>query len=532
MDGRVPPLNDVPVPSMPQPIETRSKPLLIRYRGAAFLAANVAFVLLIIWGSSVWNVPLWRPLYLCALFALCSAPILTLTAFNDRYVLLALFMAEYFVVFGLLDFQSVLLGEPLSTDADFTTPAEASILVGAIAVLVAYLAVARSVATARASAAVRDWPRGTVLAVGLGLTAAGSVAYWYFHLIALTVSTNTATTRAFETMGPTLTFIVMLGHLVRPLGILILAYGYARYRTVTWLVWVLAALALQIFLGFVGDSKGLPLQAGAIVVLTRMLVDNRLPRIWIVSSVAVTIVLFPIFQAYRADVIDERGLNRAQALQNLSKVIQIAVGNRDKVSQGSPGERSQSILERASIKGNVELLFTRVGSDIPFEDGQTLADLAYAFVPKLIWADKPPVETGQLFNRLVIRGEGDTDVSPSHLGELYWNFGWPGLTIGMAFIGALLGYVGAKSNLADGLSATRLMVMMATVYSLCMDFEGSIAISYVVWLRSIAAIGVLHLLLARPARGERALTAATRQTPGPPESGSSLPVRFPNVLRY
>jgi len=518
---------------MPRPPETGSTPFLIRYRGLAFLVANVAFMLLTFWGASVWDSPMWRPLYLCALFALCSAPVLLLTSFNDRYVLLALFMAEYFMIYGLLDFQSLLLGGQLSTDAEFITPAEVSILIGGIAVLASYVASSGSVRTPHARRAHRDWSRLTVLVVGLALTAVGSVAYWYFHLVAATVSSDRATAEALAAMGPTLTFIVMLGQMVKPLGILLLAYGYARYRTLSWLVCVLAVLALQIFLGFIGDSKGIPLQAGAIVVLTRMLVDNRLPRIWIVTSVAVTIILFPIFQAYRADVIGERGLNRAQALQNLGKVIQIAVGNRDKVSQGSPEERTQTILERASIKGNVEILFSRVGTDTPFQHGHTLIDLAFAFIPRLVWEDRPGVSAGQLFNHQVIRGEGDTDVSPSQLGELYWNFGWPGVVVGMTLFGALLGVVGAKSNLADGLSATRLMITMATVYTLCLGFESAMAITYVVWLRSMAAIGILHVLLARTATAVPVPVQASCGTlPAKPQQEPAPTVRFPNVLRF
>ena len=53
-------------------------------------------------------------------------------------------------------------------------------------------------------------------------------------------------------LGPALTFIVMLGRLVRPLGLLILAYGYAKFRSLPWYVLVLAVLFLHLVLGFVG----------------------------------------------------------------------------------------------------------------------------------------------------------------------------------------------------------------------------------------------------------------------------------------
>jgi hypothetical protein len=47
-----------------------------------------------------------------------------------------------------------------------------------------------------------------------------------------------------------------------------------------------------------------------------------------------------------------------------------------------------------------------------------------------------------------------------------------------------------------------------------MGFEGSIAVSYVVWLRSIAGIGALHLLLGRASLSGAALQREPRHSQG------------------
>jgi hypothetical protein len=91
----------------------------------------------------------------------------------------------------------------------------------------------------------------------------------------------------------------------------------------------------------------------------------------------------------------------------------------------------------------------------------------------------------------------DTYISPSHLGELYWNFGWLGVLLGMPLIGIVLGTVGARCNLSDSVSLTRLLITVVTIRYIVMGFEGSIAVSYVVWLRSVAAIGLLHIVMTR-----------------------------------
>jgi hypothetical protein len=528
---------------------------IVRYRVALYIVANLLFIMLIGYGAAVSDASVGRPLYLIALFALCFAPVLFLTALNDRYALLGIFMAMYFVNFGMADALALLTGGVASTNADLLSPAECGILIGAVLALTGYLLAAKRAPRVRDSITVADWSQLTTLLLGLGLTCAGIIAYAYFHFVAVTVNSNQATTSAFVAMGPALTFIVMLGHLVLPLGLLILAYGYARFRTFRWFVLVMVMLLSQVILGFVGDTKGLPLQAGMLVILARTLMDNRLPRAWLIGGAVAVALMFPVFQAYRAEVVGVRGLNRAQAAQDIGKVLDIALAAEDKVNAGKPGQRAQTIFERASTKSNVELVFDRVGIEAPFQHGRTLMDLALAFIPRLLWPDKPGVATGQVFNKEVVRGDGDTFISPSHLGELYWNFGWPGLIGGMLLVGALLGAVGARSSLAEGVSATRLLILLATVNGLCLGFEGSIAISYVVWLRSIAAVGLLHLLFARrqasagsPAEPLSPVIAApaTRvpaagvPTIGVPAIGVSaaaqladapLLPRFPNILR-
>ena len=182
-----------------------------------------------------------------------------------------------------------------------------------------------------------------------------------------------------------------------------------------------------------------------------------------------------------------------------------------------------------SLKGSVELIVTRTGHDIAFQNGYTLTPILTAFVPRLIWPDKPDVQTGQIMNRVFQISEvEDTHISPSHLGELYWNFGWPGVVIGMTLVGLLLGLVGTRFDLAAASTLTRLMVIVITIRMLILGSEGAIAVQYVVWLRSMLGIAVLHLLLAR-----RAVRVVEADTPGPQtQTDGALPgSALPNLLR-
>lgn len=468
-----------------------------------------------------------RATYTFVFFALCSSPLLLLKQFNGRYALLAVFMAIYFVFFGMLDLLSLLKGaEELHSDR--FTAGEIGILAGGILLLLSYWAAANLGAPRVMGSA--DFSRRTLGVVGTALWLIGSASFIYFQVFVLTDKSNLAGARGLASMGQTQTFFVLLANLLQPLGVLLLAYGYARFRTISWTVLVVAAVATQVCMGFLADIKSAAMTGGILVIVTKTLVDNRLPKVWLMSSAIFIMIAFPVFQAYRAEITGERGLSRTQAAMEIGRVLEIVWGAREKVENIRGEGRSASFFERSSLKGNVELAFDKTGVEVPFQNGRTLIDLPFAFIPRIIWPEKPGVPAGQVFNKQFFHGSDDTYISPSHLGELYWNFGWWGVIFGMATIGMILGVIGARTDLSRGISLTRLLVLVVTIKGVCMQFEGTIAIAYVVWLRSLAAVGVLHLMFARlalPGVEAEAKAAADSHTHSP----APRAVRYPNFLR-
>jgi hypothetical protein len=158
--------------------------------------------------------------------------------------------------------------------------------------------------------------------------------------------------------------------------------------------------------------------------------------------------------------------------------------------------------------------------------------LLATFVPKIVWSDKPSLATGRVVNKEFHVTEADfsdTYISPSIPGELYWNFGWPGVLVGMAIIGGAIGTLGQRCNLAERRSVTNLLVVAVTIKQVIVGLEGSFSPEYVVWLRSLGAIGILHLLFAKVPIPERPSTYVGQQTPSahPP----LLPLKpFGNLL--
>jgi hypothetical protein len=80
-----------------------------------------------------------------------------------------------------------------------------------------------------------------------------------------------------------------------------------------------------------------------------------------------------------------------------------------------------------------------------FKNGETMANLTYAFIPRVVWPDKPTVTRGNWFTSY-LGGSGSEEESKTSTGiysagELYWNFGVPGVFLGMLIMGVMFSYL-------------------------------------------------------------------------------------------
>jgi hypothetical protein len=74
--------------------------------------------------------------------------------------------------------------------------------------------------------------------------------------------------------------------------------------------------------------------------------------------------------------------------------------------------------------------------------GSSMKDLYYAFIPRIIWPEKPLVSRGAWFTTYLgmarSEAEATTSTGMTIFGEWYWNFGIAGVAGGMLLTGALL----------------------------------------------------------------------------------------------
>ena len=499
-------------------------------RSTLYWSANLCFDLAVLGGSIVsGDASGVHPVYLILLFALCSAPLLFARSTNDRYGLLTVFGGVYFVFFGVLDSVQLLLSPQAAAPAsDGVIGADELVILagGAAAQLGYHVACNWGRSRQRADATVRDWPEASLILWGTVIWAVSTWITWQLRVHVLVDTSLETTARGFGSMSPLKLEAVLLAGYMQPMGIVILAYAYCVYRRPFVLLALLGTIAVQMVFGFVTDSKGQVLIGVIIVVFCKLLVDGKLPKAWLGFAAAFIVVVFPVLQANRI-AMGLRGTVHSEAAQDIGTTLARALETQESVSSGR--YHAETFFERSSMKHSVAMIVNGTGNTQEFQRGHTLAPLLTAFIPRSLWPDKPDVQTGQLVNKeFHVSDEAATNISPSHLGELYWNFGWLGVLAGMPVIGALLGFIAAGFDLTRAVTLTRVLVLIATIKLLILGFEGVINVEYTVWMRTMAAIGLLHLVFARARAGRR----NPEDRPGNP-SVTAAPAagpRYPNLL--
>lgn len=453
----------------------------------------LAFVLQLIGGS-----PNPRLLHVILLFAVCSSFVIDFDGLNGKYALLGLFLSFYFVSFGLGDFNN--LGAGLSTEVtpSIFSKSEGVILAGAIMLALGYRAACRlSSATHRAPLR-RDWSTAMALTVGLTLWIVGTLDLFWWNIYIITDASQEASARGLASLPGLLIAVNLLAGLMQPVGILLITYVWRARGAFYLLPLIIAIVIIQIVLGFVVNIKSLAMIAGILVIVTMVLIDGRLPKAWLAAAAVFAVVVFPIFQASRYEIHGNRQIARTTIIQNLRHIVELAIAAEGRANSGR--ERTQTLLERTSVRGSLQMIVQNTGDSVAFQHGYTMLPLLAVFIPRIVWSDKYTVSTGLLVNReFHVSDSPDVYLSPSIPGELYWNFGWVGVLLGMTVIGGAVGYIGGRFNLSQAKTVTGLLVVVITIKQVIVSLEGSFSPEYVVWLRSLGSVGLLHVLFSRAA---------------------------------
>jgi hypothetical protein len=499
-----------------------------------YAVLNLTFCMVLLIGSSIGGGSLNELPYVAVLFAICSSPLPFIDRLNGSFAMLGVAMAVYFVEFGALDAVSMLKAPGKAAALDHGNGgADVVLWLGGLMQVVGFHVAARITSVRGSRILPRDWSRHFLVPIGLSLWLAASAATLYHAFVvqpettAVSVQAGLAKLGIWRTSG-----LILIESYAGPLGIMILAYWWAVWGKRLGTPLILTLSIAQFAIGWLVDTKEVAISAPVIALLTRFIVLGKLPLRWLIGATVAIALVFPIMSAKRVVMTEELALNRLEALPRTFAILMRTIEEGDAIRTGKYEQSSETFLQRESVKGNVELIVEGTGAGgHAYKLGSTFKPLLYVFLPRVLWSDKPGGNSAQLLNReFHVSADPDTFISPSHLGEWYWNFGLAGVIIGMALGGALLGYIAVRFDPSARTSVTRVLVIIVTLYLLVARSEGQIEIQYALWARSMVLIALLHLAFARG--GVRRVDGLVPDT-GHSESTSNEfeLAKFPNLMR-
>jgi hypothetical protein len=433
--------------------------------------------------------------YVALLSLVCTIPLLFATSYRGRGSLMIMFLAYYFATFGLSDLVGLFAYHPTTSgtwDTMRSWGGAIAILIGALCFLFGY-AVTTGLPVYRTTGwSAREWsPRASaILGVILWLTGALSSAALLFH---------GSTTGAPIHINPMIGGFLALLRYLQPVGSLLLIYLYLTTRSKKILAVLLATMALDVGLGFFSGSKELAIRAPILFLLGVLLLRERIPVFALVVFTLGTALFFNLSQEFRNEF---NQFSRWNTSSNVAHA-KLAAGTETLLNSNLPLSSQFTggldyFVKRISQKWVIDLLVDRTGDGgVPYKDGATLTPLFYIFIPRFIAPNKPNNVVGQIFNRAFSISTPNTFIAITNLGDLYWNFGWVGIVVGMTIIGAFMAWAATKFRLDTGLTLPRFLFLVVTIYFLILRFEGGISLIYTLWARVAVVLLLIHAMMPK-----------------------------------
>lgn len=220
-------------------------------------------------------------------------------------------------------------------------------------------------------------------------------------------------------------------------GAALLMITYLRYRSRPALLLMVLMVPPAMAFSFFTGSKTLFLAPLMMIALSWVVFERRLKLRWVFAGFAAIVLLYPVAQFYREVVLQGNQLHAVQILSDPGRAFSI-------LSQFLAATLSWEYLQvgiqatgyRLNALGITCVIVRDTPSPVPFQGGWSIGYIVIAYIPRLLWPGKPITTIGQwVTDNYTSTTFVRTNTGPSWLGELYFNFGYAGIIIGMLLMG-------------------------------------------------------------------------------------------------
>ena len=198
------------------------------------------------------------------------------------------------------------------------------------------------------------------------------------------------------------------------------------------------------------------------------------------------------------------GQERTTAGYGLERVQELIARRQDASPDRTASNGPMATLARQTSFNQVSQIVRLVQTE-GFEYGSTVDYFAYVFIPRFVWPDKPIIAKGRWFAERLgfgvwrVDGGFTNSINMTVPGEWYFNFGWPGTTVGGVLVGLLMGLFWNATRFwlspSDPAAGAYAFSILAFIWQLNVDTEvlPSVVAVYLVFLVSSRIFRALTL---------------------------------------
>jgi len=236
------------------------------------------------------------------------------------------------------------------------------------------------------------------------------------------------------------------------------------------------------------NDKSMLMSLAGIPVIARWYTRRHLPwKSLLVLLLILIFVVFPVVNTYR--LFDPHMSEEARAEGTLDTLTSWDRTSYIDHSIGSFQSRLAAVNMLAAVVRDVPRW-------VPYAKGKTIIDLLPLFIPRVFWPDKPVFRMGRTFGetfRVVGALDEETNVAVTVPGELYWNFSWPGIVVGMMLLGMLMRWLYRRyAEAAPGATAPVRRAIHIVVLISFVHLGGGLAVEIMGILRLLLLLEILR----------------------------------------